>query len=118
MSLYDNGTSKIYPDLNPIAPPEPQAYRLKLLTEIEEYLLDAIEVREELVERMKTFNTMMRIMYTGLITSTIISGSVSVVAFASGIGLLVGNASSGASLIFSPLRTIAQKSLKILIVKQ
>ena len=118
MSLYDNGTSKIYPDLNPIAPPEPQAYRLKLLTEIEEYLLDEIEVREELVERMKTFNTMMRIMYTGLITSTIISGSVSVVAFASGIGLLVGNASSGASLIFSPLRTIAQKSLKILIVKQ
>ena len=118
MSLYDNGTSKIYPDLNPIAPPEPQAYRLKLLTEIEEYLLDEIEVREELVERMKTFNTMMRIMYTGLITSTIISGSVSIVAFASGIGLLVGNASSGASLIFSPLRTIAQKSLKILIVKQ
>ena len=118
MSLYDNGTSKIYPDLNPIAPPEPQAYRLKLLTEIEEYLLDAIEVREELVERMKTFNTIMRIMYTGLITSTVISGSVSIVAFASGIGLLVGNASSGASLIFSPLRTIAQKSLKILIVKQ
>ena len=118
MSLYDNGTSKIYPDLNPIAPPEPQAYRLKLLTEIEEYLLDEIEVREELVERMKTFNTMMTIMYTGLITSTIISGSVSIVAFASGIGLLVGNASSGASLIFSPLRTIAQKSLKILIVKQ
>ena len=118
MSLYDNGTSKIYPDLNPIAPPEPQAYRLKLLTEIEEYLLDEIEVREELVERMKIFNTIMRIMHTGLITSTVITGRVSIAAFASGVGLLVGNASSGASLIFSPLRTIARKSRKTLIVKQ
>ena len=118
MSLYNNGTSRIYPDLNPIAPPEPQAYRLKLLTEIEEYLLDEIEVREELVERMKIFNTIMRIMHTGLITSTVITGRVSIAAFASGVGLLVGNASSGASLIFSALRAVAQKSLKILIVKQ
>ena len=57
-------------------------------------------------------------MYTGLIKSTVLSGSVSIAAFASGIGLLVGNALSGASLIFSPLRAIAQKSLKTLIVKQ
>ena len=28
MSIYDNET-KIYPDLNPMAPQEPQAYRLK-----------------------------------------------------------------------------------------
>ena len=81
-------------------------------------MLDEIEVREELVERMKTFNTIMRIIYTGLITSTVLSGSVSIAAFASGIGLLVGNALGGASLIFSPLRAIAQKSLKTLIVKQ
>ena len=28
MSIYDNDT-KIYPDLNPSAPQEPQTYRLK-----------------------------------------------------------------------------------------
>ena len=42
MSIYDN-ESKIYPDLNPTAPQEPQAYRLKKITEIEVYLLDEIE---------------------------------------------------------------------------
>ena len=44
MSIYDNET-KIYPDLNPTGPQEPQTYRLKKLTEIEAYLLDEIEAR-------------------------------------------------------------------------
>ena len=44
MSIYDNETIKIYPDLNPMTPQELQAYRLKKLTEIEAYLLDEIEV--------------------------------------------------------------------------
>ena len=48
MSIYDNETNKIYPDLNPTAPQEPQTYRLKKLTEIEAYLLDEIEVCERL----------------------------------------------------------------------
>ena len=48
MSIYDNETSKIYPDLNPTAPQEPQTYLLKKLTEIEAYLLDEIDVRERL----------------------------------------------------------------------
>ena len=38
MSIYDNDT-KVYPDLNPTAPQEPQSYRLQKLTEIEAYLL-------------------------------------------------------------------------------
>ena len=44
MSIYDNET-KIYPDLNPTAPQEPQAYRLKKLTEIEAFILGEIEAR-------------------------------------------------------------------------
>ena len=44
MSIYDNET-KIYPDLNPKAPQEPQAYRLKKLTEIEAFFLNEIEAR-------------------------------------------------------------------------
>ena len=44
MSIYDNET-KIYPDLNPTAPQEPEVYGLKKPTEIEAYLLDEIEER-------------------------------------------------------------------------
>ena len=30
MSIYDNETSKFYPELNPTGPQEPQTYRLKI----------------------------------------------------------------------------------------
>ena len=43
MVVYDNET-KIYPDLNPRAPQEPQTYRLNKLFEIEAYFLNEIEV--------------------------------------------------------------------------
>ena len=43
--MHDNETSNIYPDLNPAAPQVPQTYRLKILTEIETYLLIEIEVK-------------------------------------------------------------------------
>ena len=56
MSIYGNETNKIYPDLNLTTPQEPQAYRLKKLTEIETYLLVEIEVRERLAKKMKRFN--------------------------------------------------------------
>ena len=51
MSIYDNDLSKIYPDLNSIAPPESQAHSLKELTEIEAYLLDEMDVRECLAKK-------------------------------------------------------------------
>ena len=51
MSIYDNDLSKIYPDLNSIAPPESQAHSLKGLTEIEAYLLDEMDVRECLAKK-------------------------------------------------------------------
>ena len=76
MSIYDNET-KIYPDLNPTAPQEPQSYRLQKLTEIEAYLLNEIEVRERIAKEMKRFNTITGIVDTGLITSTVIIGGIS-----------------------------------------
>ena len=39
MSIYNNETSKIYPELNPTAPVEFQTYRLDKLTEIEGFFL-------------------------------------------------------------------------------
>ena len=70
MSIYDNET-KIYPDLNPTAPQEPQLYRLNKLSEIEVFFLDEIEVREQIAKKMKRFNTITGIGDTGLITSVL-----------------------------------------------
>ena len=50
MSVYNNGT-KIYPDLNPTAPHEPQSYRLNKLPETEAYLLDETEVPERIAKK-------------------------------------------------------------------
>ena len=79
MSIYDNDT-KIYADLNPTAPQEPQAYRLQKLTEIETFFLDETEVREWITKKMKRFNTITGIVDTGLITSTVITGGISIAA--------------------------------------
>ena len=84
MSIYNN-ESKIYPDLKPTAPQEPQTYRLKTLTEIEIFFLDKIEVCEQIAKRMKRFNTVTGIVDTDLITSTVITGGISIAVFANGV---------------------------------
>ena len=50
---------------------------------------------------MKRFNTITGIIDTGLITSTVVTRGMSIAAFASGVGLPVGIALSGISLILS-----------------
>ena len=91
MSICDNEiTSKIYPDFNPTAPPEPQTYRLKKLTGIEAYLLDETEVRERIAKKKKRLNTITGIVDTGIIISTVITGGISIEAFVSSVGLPVG----------------------------
>ena len=117
MNICDNETP-IYPDLNSTAPQEPQTYRLNKLSEIEEYFLNKIEVREQIAKKMKRFNTITGVVDTGLITSTVITGGISIVALASGVGLPVGMALGGASLLFSLATVITQKSFKIFTVKQ
>ena len=117
MSIYDNET-KIYQDLNPIAPQKPQSYRLNKLSEIEAYFLSEIEVREQIAKKMKRFNTITGIVDTGLITSAVITGGISIAAFASGVGLSVGIALSGTSLLLSLATAITQKFFKTFTVKQ
>ena len=73
MNIYEN-ESKIYPDLNPTAPQEPQTYRLKKLPKIETYFLDEIDACERTAKKVKRFNTITGIVDTGLITSTVITG--------------------------------------------
>ena len=50
---------------------------------------------------MKRFNTIAGIVDTGLITSTVITGGISIAAFASGVSLPAGIALSGTSLLLS-----------------
>ena len=57
-------------------------------------------------------------MDTSLRTSTVITGVVSITAFASGDGLPVGIVLCGTSLLFSIETVTTQKSFKIFIVKQ
>ena len=81
MSICDNETSKIYPGLDPTAPQELQTYRLNKVSEIEAYLLEEIEVRERIAKKMKRFNTITGIAETGLISSTVITGGISIASF-------------------------------------
>ena len=119
MSICDSeATSKIYPDLNPMAPQELQTYRLKKLTEVEACLLDEIEVRKRIAKKMKRFNIIIGIVDSGLITSTVITGGISIAAFASGVGLPVGIILSGTSLLLSLATVITRKSFKTFTVKQ
>ena len=67
---------------------------------------------------MKQFNTITGIMDTGLIRSTVITGGISIAAFASGVGLPVDAALGGTSLLLSPATVITQKSLKTFTVKE
>ena len=89
------------------------------MSEIEAFFLDEIEICEEIVKKMKQFNTITGIVDTGLITSTVIIGGISITAaFSTGVGLLVGFALSGTSLLLSLATAITQKSPKMFTVKQ
>ena len=67
---------------------------------------------------MKRFNTITGIVDTGLITSTVITGGISIAAFASGAGLPAGTVLSGTSLLLSLATVITEKSFKTFTVKQ
>ena len=111
MSIYDKET-KIYPDLNPTAPQEPQSYRLNKLSEIEAFFLDEIDVREQISKKMRQFNTITGIVDTDLITSTVTTGGTSITAFPSDVGLSVGIAFNGTSQFLSLATAIAGSLLK------
>ena len=67
---------------------------------------------------MTRLNTITGIVATGLITSMVITGGISIVAFASGDGLPVGIVLSGTSLLLSLATAITQKSFEFFTIKQ
>ena len=80
-------------------------------------MLDEIEVHEQIAKKMKQFNTITGIIDTGLTTSAVITGGISVAVFASGVGLPVGNALSGTNLLLFLATVIPRKSFKNFTVK-
>ena len=117
MSIYDNET-KIYPDLNPSAPQEPQTYWLKKLTEIEAFFLDKIESCRRGTKKKKRFNTIIGILDIGLITSAAITGGICIAAFASSVGLPIATALGGLGVVLSLLMVATRKFPRGLTVKQ
>ena len=84
-----------------MAPQEPQTYRLNKLIETEAYFLNKIEVPEQIAKETKRFNTISGIVDTGLITSMVITGGISIAALASAVVLPVGIALGGTNLLLS-----------------
>ena len=55
MSVYE--TSKLYPTLEPSAPEDQtQIYRMKKIEELEKFLRDEIEKREQLAKKFKRYS--------------------------------------------------------------
>ena len=106
MSVYDNET-KIYPDLNPTTPQEPQTY-----------FLNETEVREQIAKKMKPFNTITGIADNRPNSLTVITGANLLQHSPVVVRLPVGIALSGTSLLLYVATAITQKSFKIFIVKQ
>ena len=117
MSIYDNET-KIYPDLNPKTPQEPQTYRLKKLTEIEAFFLDEIGARRRKAKKKERLNTIIGIVDTGLITSAVIAGGASISGLASGADLPIGAVLGGLWVVLSLLTVATQKFSRSQTVKQ
>ena len=80
------------------------------MTKIEAFFLDETEVREWIAKKIKQFNTITGIVDIGLITSTVITGENTIAVFASSVGLPVGAALGGTSLLLS-LQQSSHKNL-------
>ena len=116
MSIYDNET-KIYPDLNPTAPQEPQSYRLNKLSKTEAFFLDEIETRRRDAKKPR-LTTIIGIVDTSLITSALIARGAFIPAFASGAGLPVRATLGGLGVVLSLLTVTTRKFSRSQSVKQ
>ena len=81
-------------------------------------MLNELEVCERRAKKAKRFNTITGIVDKGLITSTVITGGISIAAFASSVDLPVGAALGGVSLSLSLATGITRKYFKTFTVKQ
>ena len=117
MSVYDN--NKVYPTL-PSAPEDSaaQKYRLQNIGEIETFFLHEIEERGNLAKKFRRIGNSILIVDTGLIITTVISGSAFIATISSGVAIPIGIVLTGTSLLLSIATTVTRKSLNAIRVKQ
>ena len=77
-----------------------------------------MEEREKLAKKIRRIGNSILIVDTGLIITTVITGSTSIAAFASGVAIPIGIILTGTSLLLSIATTVTQKSLSAINVKQ
>ena len=120
MSVYNND-KRIYPPLDDIASASPddesQIYRLKKIEEIENFFNEEIKQREKLYKKFKRYSTTVVILDHSLITDMVITGSGSIAALATGIGLPLSIDLGSVSLCLSIATAITHRTNKIIDAK-
>ena len=120
-SVYDND-KRLYPSLEHMASApsnddEGHLYRLKKIEEVVAFLQNEINQREKLYKIFKRYSTSVRLVDHALIAATVISGSGSIAALCSGIGIPVSIALGGVTLCLSLATAITRKTNKLFDVK-
>ena len=98
MSIYDNETSKICSDLNPVTVSQQvnlQNYKLAKISEVEAYFSDEIAKIEKLTQKMQRLATISNVYDTILITTAVVTASSPISAFGNGLALLIDVPLSG-----------------------
>ena len=112
MSVYE--TEKLYPNLDPSAPPdESQTYRLRKIDEAEKFLRSEVAYRDSLSKRCKRRATAMTISDTSVIAAITALEIGSVVTLSTGVGLPVSIALASAGLILGLSSAIVHKTQKV-----
>jgi len=109
MSVYDN---KLYPELPSAPPDEAQLYRIKKIEELEKFLRDEALEREQLGKKFKRYSTSTRLVDTLLVATTVITGSGSIAAMSTGVGIPLSAALAGISLLLTMGTTATRKTVK------
>ena len=120
-SVYDND-KRLYPPLEymasaPSNDDEGHLYRLKKTEEVVAFLQNEINQREKLYKKFKRYSTSVRLVDHALIAATVISGSGSIAALCSGIGIPVSIGLGSVTLCLSLATAITRKTNKLFDVK-
>ena len=116
MSIYDNETSKICSDINPVTLSQQvnlQNYKLAKTSEAEAYFLDEIAKIEKLTQKMQRLVTISNVYDTRLITTAVVTGSSSISAFGNGLALLIDVSLSGMYVLLILANAASRKSSQL-----
>ena len=104
-------TPNIYPNLNAV-PSNEQQFRLNKINEIKDYFLAEIRERELISKNISKYIASLDYFHKSLNVLSILSGSISIVSFASAVGAPAGIIGASCGLTFSITSGFVKKFLK------